>query len=170
MVFRKAAESRHPRKVALHDPAPAKQHEATLGLRLSNHLQHDAVVVGVVLGLLAGIAVVDLRELDVPTGGTLLGLRRASQWGTVLLVCRHPVQRQLVAEGVDGNVHLRPLPALHAIASVAVAALWRVPERPASHDRDRRLRAEVGVDPQEPRRSRTMDSKTPTRIQRRTCW
>jgi hypothetical protein len=86
VVFRKATEARHPRKGALHDPVPGKQHEAPLGLRQSDHVQHDAVSVGVVLGLLAGIAVVDLRKLDVPAGGTLHGLRRASQRCTVLLV------------------------------------------------------------------------------------
>jgi hypothetical protein len=107
-VLRKAAEARHPRKAAFHDPAPGKQHEAPLRPRQFDHVQHDAVVVGVVLGLLAGLALVDIRKLDVPAVGTLHGLGRSPHLGTVLLVCQRHVQRQTMAEGVDGDGEVIP--------------------------------------------------------------
>lgn len=120
VVLRKAAQARYPPRNTVQSHAPGKQHESPRGLRQPYRVQHDAAVGGTVLGLPAGAAPIDIRKRDVPAEGALHGVGRAYHLGTVLFVCRRPERRQKVDDGIDGNVHLRPHPALCAV----VSALW----------------------------------------------
>ena len=64
-VLREPAEARHPCKAPLDHPAPWQQREAPAQLRHLHHAEHDPVVFRVVLRLLARVALVDVRQLDV---------------------------------------------------------------------------------------------------------
>src|SRR3954470_10575599 len=53
-----------PGEGSLDNPTPRQQHEATLGLRQSHHLQGDPVRLRGGGGLVSGIALVDKTEFD----------------------------------------------------------------------------------------------------------
>jgi hypothetical protein len=64
IVARQPTESRHPAERTLHQPAPWQKHETALGLGQLHDLQVDPVTRGITLGVVAGIALVDVRQFD----------------------------------------------------------------------------------------------------------
>jgi hypothetical protein len=123
VVARQAPKARPPAEAALDHPAARQQHEALLRFGQLDHVQVDAVGLGVLPGLLAGIAVVGPGELDRLAGGLLHYLAQHLHLGALLLVGRRDVYRQQVSERVDRQVHLAAFPALVAVVAGACPAL-----------------------------------------------
>ena len=139
VVARQAAEARGPGEAALDDPAPGQEHEAALGLGQLDHLQLDAVRGGRGRWLLAGVALVDVGQLDVLAGHRLHRCGQRRHLRALLLVGGRHQQRQQVAQGVDGGMDLRSLAPLVPVVAGARAALGGRLQRAASRITARRL-------------------------------
>lgn len=96
MLLDWSAEARRRGEGALHDPASRQQREASLGLRESDDLPFDAVYAGG-LRLLAGIALVDISQIDAVPGGGLHGLSHMPDLDTVVGIGGCDTQGQEIA-------------------------------------------------------------------------
>ncbi len=112
-------------------------------------LRFDSLREGGLGWLLAGIALVDIGEIDTVTGGGLRGLRQATDLGEVVRVGRRDMQRPEVAQDVDDEVDLRNLLALGPIVPGLLAAFGRRAQGPAVQDGRTRLGRRPGGQPQQ---------------------
>ncbi len=87
-----------------HDPPPRQQHEAALGCIQGDHLQGDALRRRRLLGPVAGVALVDIRQVDTVAGRVLRRRRQRGDLGAVLVVGGGDVRHQELAQGVDRAV------------------------------------------------------------------
>jgi hypothetical protein len=89
--------------------------------------------------LLAGVALVDVGEIDGVTGGSLHGLRPTSDLGAVVGIGGGDVQGQEMAKRIDGQLDLRVFLALGAIVASSLATLGRGSQGLAVEDGRTRL-------------------------------
>ncbi len=97
-------------------------------------MQSDALDGGCLCRGIAGIALIDVGELDLLAGCVLYIRAQAADRGPVADIGRCHVQSEQVAERVDGHVHLRAALALGAVIAGARAAFGGGPQRSAIDD------------------------------------
>jgi len=130
------SEPRHPAETAFHHPAPGPQHEPLLRLRQLHHLQLDPRRLGIVLGLIARVALIRLHQLDRLACRTLHRLAQRLDLGALLLVGWGHRQGQQVAHRVHRHVDLRAHLALVAVVARTRSALTGTLQRaPVDHRR-----------------------------------
>ena len=149
VISHEPSEAGAPSEGALGDPAARQQHEAALGLGRLHHHEPDAVRRGLRGGRLAGVALVDEGDLHALAGGVLYRRGEAVDLRPVLLVRRRDMQRQQLAQRVDGEMHLRALPSLGAVVPGARPALRRRLQGAAVENGSRGVRGAAGGDAQE---------------------
>ena len=98
---------------------------------------------------LPGIAPVDIGQVDAGPGGGLDGLRQAIGLGAIVREGGRDMQRQEMAQGVDGEVGLRTLLAVGPIVPGPLAAFERRVQGPAVQDGRTRLGRRPGGQPQQ---------------------
>ena len=112
--------------------------EAAPSLRRFDDFECDAVSGRCVGGSLAGIALVDPDQSDGIVGDGLYGPRGPFHLASILRAGRRDVARQQMTRCIDGHVRLRALVAFSTVVAGPLAALGRVPQRPAIDDRSGR--------------------------------
>ncbi len=110
-------------------------------------MQHDSVVLRVVLRLLAAVALVDVRDSGALARRLLHGPPVAPHLRAVLFVGRRDVEREQVPRRVDRDVHLRALFLLRAVVRAAVSAPMSALRSAAVDDDRRRIRLAAHCDP-----------------------
>ena len=122
---------------------------AALDLREFDDLPFDAVRAGGLGRLLTGVALVYIGQIDAVPGGGLHGLGQPPDLGAIVRIGGRDVQRQEVAQGVDGQMDLRPLFALGPIIAGPLAALGCRAQGPTVEEGRTRVGAEAGGQAQE---------------------
>ena len=89
---------------------------------------------GGVGGFRAGVALVDIGQVDALAGGGLHGLSQPTKLGLIVCAGRRHVQRQQMAQRVDCQMQLGALLALGPVIACPRAALWRGTEGAAVQD------------------------------------
>ena len=109
VVPNESPEARLPGEGAFGDPAPGQEDEAMFGVGKLDHMQFNALGSGDFGRDIAGIALVDVDQFDVLAGRVLDGLSQRLNLGAILFVGRGDLQRQQLAQGVDGQMELAAL-------------------------------------------------------------
>ena len=117
VVADEAAEAGGPGEGAFDHPSFGQEHEAALGLVMTDDVELDAVTGRGLSGSHAGVALVHEGDLDVVTCGPLNGLGQVPDLGAVIGGGRGDVQREQMAQRVDGGVHLAALLALGPVVT-----------------------------------------------------
>lgn len=103
---------------------PGRQQAEARGpgaIGLDDH-ELDPMRRGGLRGRVAGVALIDVGQLDMRAGGFLRGGGQRLHLGAVLLVGWHAHQRQQMTHGIGGRMHLRALvPLVPVVASPRVS-------------------------------------------------
>src|SRR5271166_1558989 len=123
VVPRQPAEARHPAVRPLYDPPPWQEHEPLLRLGEAHYHQVDPVAGRVGIRIIAGVALVDERDLDRLPGHRLHGLGQHGDLVPLLLIGRGDVHGQQVPERIHRHVDLRALAPLISVVAGPTSAL-----------------------------------------------
>ncbi len=121
VVLSQSAKSCRPSKVPFDDPAAQQKHESSLGLGTLDHLQPDAVFSRGLASVFARVILIDPGQLHLLACDLLYSLGQHANLVTILLVGCGDVQRQQMAQRVDGRVHFGSTP------SSLASCLWANP-------------------------------------------
>src|SRR5271165_937025 len=114
---------RHPAVRPLYDPPPWQEHEPLLRLGEAHYHQVDPVAGRVGIRIIAGVALVDERDLDRLPGHRLHGLGQHGDLVPLLLIGRGDVHGQQVPERIHRHVDLRALAPLISVVAGPTSAL-----------------------------------------------
>jgi len=103
------------------------------------------VLLGALGGIWARVALIDIGQFYMLAGDLLHGLGRCADRCAILLVGRRDVQRQQVAQRIDGRVYLRSLTPLGPIVTGPRARLRRRLQSAAVEDHRSRLGPAPGI-------------------------
>ena len=106
IVAGQAAEAGHPAERPFHHPSARQAHDAALGFGQAHDLQRDAVRGGGFGRTLAGVALIDIGEVDAVAGRVLHRLGQRGDGRAVVDITGRDVQREQVAQCVDRHVEL----------------------------------------------------------------
>lgn len=126
-----SAESGGPGEASLDDPAAWQQHEASLGQRVFDHFELDAVALSGFGGVRSGVALIDVGHLDRSSGDGLHLLGQGLDLGAVALIGWSNPQRQQVPQGIDRDVDLGALAPFGSVLSGAGPTLGSRLQSPA---------------------------------------
>jgi hypothetical protein len=131
VVSSESAETGGPGEASFDDPASWQQDEAAFREGVLDDFESDAVVLSCGCGVLSGVALIDVGQLDRIASHLLYLLSQCFHLGAVALVDRGHSQRKQVAQRIDRDVHLGPLAALGSVVPGAGTRFGRGLQRPA---------------------------------------
>jgi hypothetical protein len=176
IVTRQAAKAAQPAETAFDDPATREQDKATFGIRQLDDFKLNAMLCGVLHGLVARVALVDKGDLYCFASDFLDFARQVFNLFPVLFVGGSHAQRQQMTQRVNRHVNLAAFLALGPIISGSRSAFWAGLQRSTVEDRavGRAFRPSASLNPvtgvNTSRRSCTMASNTPALSQHCPCW
>jgi hypothetical protein len=169
IVSGEPSEASGPGEASFHDPPSGQQHEAAFGLGVFQNFKLDAVLQGGFGRVRAGVALVDLGQINGVPGLLLHLFSQRGDLHAIALMSRRDLQRHQVAQRVDCDVDLRALAPFGSVIACPCATLRRRLERTTVQAYRRRLALATAKLTQEQRTSATGISNTPAFIQRRIC-
>ena len=119
----KATNAGGPCKAALDHPTVRQEDKAMLGLGQLDHFQPDAMRLGGVDSLLTRIALVNVGNFHRLSGHLLHRCALVVDLGPVLGIGRRHVEREQMAHGVDGGMHLGAFAPLVPVIPASCATL-----------------------------------------------
>src|SRR5258706_4364319 len=120
-----ATEARGPGEVALHHPAAREEDKAVLGLGQLDDFEAEAMLRCSVSRSVAGVALINVAQLNVLASHLLDGGSQLSDLGALLLVGRGHDEREQVAQRIDSGMHLRAPTSFVSVVASTAAALRR---------------------------------------------
>src|SRR5258707_4166494 len=97
VVSCEATKTGSPSEASFDDPSSGQQHEASFGLGVLYHLEPDAMLSPCLFGRLAGVALIDIGQLDVFAGYQLDLAGELADLSAVLLIGWGDAQREQMA-------------------------------------------------------------------------